>query len=92
MLGVKARRGGRISPQDSNKMFVLLEKRKRKRKKKKKQRNKVATIIVMIKTISMTVCDNMLIRKQVCEKTVDCNTWLHIMKHIVKAIRPPECD
>lgn len=51
-----------------------------------------ATIVVIIKTISMTVCNNLLMRKQVCVKTVDCNTWLHIMKHIVKAIRPPECD
>lgn len=51
-----------------------------------------ATFIVIIKTISMTVCNNMLIRKQVCMKTVDCNTWLHIIKHVVKAIRAPECD
>lgn len=56
------------------------------------EKKKLATFTVIIKTISMTVCYNTLIRKQVCLKTVDCNTLLHIMKHIVKAIRAPECD
>lgn len=68
-------------------MFVLLG-----QKEKEKEKKLTLAIIGIIKTISMTVCNNMLIRKQVCVKTVDCNTWLHIMKHIVKAIRPPECD
>lgn len=44
------------------------------------------TRIIAIKTATMR-CVIVLIRKQMCMKTVDCNTWLHTMKHIVKVIR-----
>lgn len=71
-----------IASRRKNERFVLLE----------TKTQTPESIAAIIKTISMTVCDNMLIWKQVCVNTVDCNTWLHIMKHIVKAIRPPECD
>lgn len=84
-------------------MFVLhgLKEKKEKGKerkttnpknKQKKSPHTLMTFTVDFETISTPVCNNMIMRKQVCMKTVGSNTWPHIIKQIVKAIRPPHCD
>lgn len=93
--------GGRTQLQGNIKMFVLHGLKEKKREKKErhqipKTNKKTPThsddLYVDVETISTPVCNNMIMRKQVCMKTVGSNTWPRIIKQIVKAIRPPHCD
>lgn len=96
VLGAEARRVGRTSPQAETRCLPTSNWKEiysnQTHTDTKQTQTNCRSLLWLLKQFSMTVCDNMLIRKQVCVKTVDCNTWRHVMKHIVKAIRPPECD